>query len=166
MLIISQIHQCNSLLKEKIIPICCFIMNLFFLIIYNRNNQYYEILNGASLHVIVSLRDFYNQCILCKFTPKNRKYISNSSKKDAILSFGLNNLYNLFPLIRSLRTTGSKCRFILLTNSKSLTMYSSAYYKSANLCGVEFINISFVSYSKKETYFLRYFHLKNFLIKN
>lgn len=103
---------------------------------------------------------------MCNFTPKKRKSISNSSKKDAVISFGSNKLYNLFPLIRSLRTTGSRCRFILLTTSQSLTIYPSTYYKSANLCGVEFINISSISYSKKATCVLRYLHLKDFLIKN
>ena len=73
------------------------------------------------------------------------------------MSFGANKLNNLFPFVRTLRTTGTQCRFILFVNNKSLIRYPELFYQLAKDCGVEFINFGSVSFTKIQAMFLRFY---------
>lgn len=126
---------------------------------------YDEVFDASHLDVTTSLKA-YDKCKPCNFIPHNGKATPNSSGRDAILSFGANKLYGLFPFVRSLRTTGSKCRFFILVNSQALRRYSNFYYQNANECGVEFIDIGPVEITRKAAMFFRYYLFRKFLIKN
>ena len=67
--------------------------------------------------VISHKQKSFDKCKLCSFVPNNGSYPSNSSPKDAIFVLGMNKLTNLIPIVRTLRTTNSKCRFFLFTDN-------------------------------------------------
>lgn len=107
-----------------------------------------------------------NECIPCKFIPNKGVATANSSDKDVILTFGANKLKNLFPFVKTLRTSGSRCRLIIFVNKLSLTIYPKLFYKSANDCGVEFFNFGSYSFTKQQAFFLRFYFYHKFLIQN
>lgn len=121
----------------------------------------------SSFHFTIPLRPkpFYT-CELCNFAPDNKTFIPNSSERDAILSFATNELTNLIPFIRSLRTSNSKCRFIVFSNHKALTKYSKNFYQIAEKCGVEFINIGTKSFTGLSAMYIRFVIYKYFLYRN
>ena len=108
----------------------------------------------------------FAKCKLCNFIPQNGKTTPNSSARDVIMSFGANRLYGLFPFVKSLRTTRTKCRLFVLVNTQALQQYSNFYYRTADQCGVEFVNIGPVDVTRKAAMFLRYYMFRKFLIRN
>lgn len=110
----------------------------------------------------------FDKCKLCSFTPNNGSYPPNSSPKDAIFVLGLNKLTNLLPIVKTLRTAGSRCRFFLFTDNSTLTNYklSIKFFQMLEECGTEFVNLGHIN--SQNFYFicyLRYFIYKLFLIR-
>lgn len=143
-----------SLLSQRLEPRINFNLSLISLI--------FKTINFS----LSSHSNFNNKCKICNFIPYKGGALPNSSEKDLIMSFGTNKLTNLFPFIRTLRTTGSRCRFILFVDANSLTKYPNIYYELANDCGVEFINIGSISFTKMQAMFLRFCFFQKFLITN
>lgn len=118
--------------------------------------------------VISHKQKSFDKCKLCSFVPNNGSYPSNSSPKDAIFVLGMNKLTNLIPIVRTLRTTNSKCRFFLFTDNSTITKYKSdkKFFKTLEDCGTEFVNLGEID--SKNLFFicyLKYFIYKKFLIK-
>lgn len=82
----------------------------------------------------------YNKCKICSFHPKKTRSKPNSSNRDAILTIGMGKLVNLLLFVKTLRTTGSKCRFILFLDDSAMNRYDKNFYSSVKNCGVEFVN--------------------------
>ena len=55
-----------------------------------------------------SVSTFSNKCELCNFRVRNVQY-ADSSSRDLLLLIGVDAVQNLVPLMRSLRTTNSRC---------------------------------------------------------
>lgn len=82
----------------------------------------------------------FDKCELCTFQPKMNNSTANSSSRDAILTIGMNRLVNLFLFIKTLRTTGSKCRFILFLDDSAVSHYDRNFFSTVENCGVEIVN--------------------------
>lgn len=91
----------------------------------------------------------YDKCKLCKFIPNNGSFPPNSTPRDAIFVLGLKKLTNLLPVVKTLRTVGSKCRFFLFTDNITFVNNSKAspkFFSYLEDCGVEFVNIGKLHY--------------------
>ena len=109
----------------------------------------------------------YSRCNLCKFTSNYNDKKPNSTPKDLILLVSLGKMKNLIAFIRSLRTTGSKCRVIVFADISALTNYEKKFYEEAENCGIEFINIGMVKLGNENgMYYLKYCLIRDFLILN
>ena len=75
-------------------------------------------------------------CTYCNFTVRNQEY-ADSSEKDIIILGALEKIENLSPFMRSLRTTGSKCSVVLLTDDASYI--DEVTLQSALDCGLQII---------------------------
>ena len=78
----------------------------------------------------------YQNCVHCNFTVRNREF-SDSTKRDLIILGALNKIENLSPFMRSLRTTGSRCSVVLLTDDSAYI--DEVTLKSAVDCGLQII---------------------------
>ena len=58
------------------------------------------------------------KCPSCNFTVRNQEY-ADSTEKDLLIVAGVGEVRNLGPLMRTLRTTGSKCGVVLLTDDET-----------------------------------------------
>ena len=56
-----------------------------------------------------------DKCLLCNYSVRNQEY-ADSTEKDLLIVAGIGSIRNLAPLLRTLRTTGSKCGVVLLTD--------------------------------------------------
>lgn len=110
----------------------------------------------------------YNKCKLCSFVPNNGSHLPNSSIRDAIFLLGINKLTNLLPIVKTLRTTGSRCRIFLFTDDKTLSKYKKLhkFYQTLENCGLEFVNLG--NMDSSDLFFiclLKYNIYKSFLIQ-
>lgn len=94
----------------------------------------------TSQFILPSLPKSYDKCKICTFHPNNGRSTPNSSGRDAILTIGCNKLTNLLLFVKTVRTTGCKCRFIVFADDTAMKRYSSDFYEACSNCGVEFIN--------------------------
>jgi hypothetical protein len=79
-------------------------------------------------------------CRLCSFQVRDDHGVPDSSARDVILSLAISQLVNVYPLIRTLRTTRCKARFILFVDTLAVERYSSRFAE-LRTCGVQFINL-------------------------
>lgn len=127
------------------------------------DSLFYRNYNNSQFYLSPTPKSF-SKCQLCNFKPYG-KSIPNSSERDAILTIGTNKLLNLVLFIKTLRTTGSKCRFILFANNKVFSNYKSDFFRTIDDCGVEIINIGDTSPDFRASH-IRFMIFKEFLIKN
>ena len=156
-----------------------------FILYYEYSNQDYKFYNGVSLNYsylfeynksnLFSFPKYnfsetpkgYNKCKLCSFVPNNGSHLPNSSGRDAIFLLGINKLTNLLPIVKTLRTTGSKCRVFLFTDAQTIKKYGLVrnFYVPLENCGLEIVNLG--DLNTNDYYYicyLRYNIYKSFLI--
>lgn len=145
-----------------------FLINIYFILLFVASFLACDIFFAYPVNKQVEVYTyvFLNNCQPCSFRP-NPIFPSNSCQKDAILTIGINKLFNLLPFIRTLRTAGSKCRFILFLNNESMHAYEPKFYQKAKDCGVEFRVVKILEqWTKEQVWYIRFMIYKNFLIEN
>ena len=108
-----------------------------------------------------------NTCKLCNFIIDNNGTIPNSSNRDVILLVAFRKLYNLYPLVRSIRTTGCKAKIIVFIDVIAEQSQNREYFTRMEDCGVQFITL--YEYDPKfldDVYYYRYLIFHNFLFIN
>ena len=108
-----------------------------------------------------------NKCKLCDFVIDNNGTIPNSSERDVILLVSFRKLYNLFPFVHSIRTTGCKARIIVFLDQIAELSQTEQFYQQMKDCGVQFIRL--YNYDPKfldDVYYYRYIIYHNFLYIN
>lgn len=170
---------------EKIINFASNVFHIVFLVIY-LNKSYKNCHSPISYQIFLILEHFrkieffpnfnisgnpkkFDKCKLCSFRPNNGSYPPNSSPRDAIFLLGLNKLTNLLPIVKTLRTSGSKCRLFLFTDNSTISKYKSQpkFMQSLEDCGTEFINLGkVVTGGLFNICYLKYYIYKIFLNQN
>ena len=109
-------------------------------------------------------------CPLCNFTVRN-KNLSNSTPRDLLLVSSVGTIRNVVPLMRTLRTTGSKCSVVLLTDDQayidpiSLRIVTECGLQIIRCGNMELPKIGEDSY-KWSAYSYIYYYLRAFLSQN
>ncbi|OHT04830.1 hypothetical protein TRFO_27622 [Tritrichomonas foetus] len=108
--------------------------------------------------------DLINQmhCPRCNFEPANDN--PSSTPRDILLSSMFGNIANLIPCSRSLRTTGSRATFFILTDNNTFSMMTPDSIKIINGCGLYVINLGVCEKLTPRIFFaLRHLIYYNFL---
>ena len=108
-----------------------------------------------------------HRCKLCDFDIDNNGTTPNSSERDVILLVAFRKLYNLFPFVHSIRTTGCKARIFVFLDQIAEQSQTEEFYKQMEDCGVQFIPL--YNYDPKfldDVYYYRYLIYHNFLFAN
>ena len=106
-------------------------------------------------------------CELCKFPIDNNGTTPNSSERDVILLVAFRKLLNLYPLVRSIRTTGCKAKIIVFLDQFAIFSQSEEYFQRLSQCGVQFIPLDEYDPSfLDDVYYYRYIIYHNFLFVN
>ena len=109
-------------------------------------------------------------CSLCNFTVRNKEY-ANSTPRDLLLVSAVGTIRNIVPLMRTLRTTGSKCSVVLITDDESYIDPISL--EIVQECGLQIIrcgNMNLpgidIKQYKWSAYSYVYYYLQSFLRQN
>ena len=94
----------------------------------------------------------YSNCSLCsQFKPTNTQ--KSNSLRDLLITIAYNsNLDGIYSMVRSLRSTGSNAKVVIMHNEKTNKMVNNELKNSLKNCGVHFINLgnpSVLSYYQK-----------------
>jgi len=104
-------------------------------------------------------------CPLCGFQPLPGYGIPNSSPRDAIMLITFRELYTVVPLVRSLRTAGSKASIIFFTDTYKSGDWTNDFDKIASQCGIIPVQINGLDQlSQWQKQALRYPLLSDFLL--
>ena len=109
-------------------------------------------------------------CPLCNFTVRNKKF-ANSTPRDLLLVSSVKTIRNIVPLMSTLRTTGSKCSAVLLTDDQayidpiSLRIVTECGLQIIRCGSMELPKIGEDSY-KWSAYSYIYYYLRAFLSQN
>lgn len=117
-------------------------LNNYSLFTFNYKNLKIDLFRNynTSSFALYNYPPSYKNCKLCTFQPNISQTTPNSSNRDAILTIGMGKLLNLLLFVKTLRTTGSKCRFIVFLDDEAMHHYDRNFYTTAENCGVEFVN--------------------------
>jgi len=84
----------------------------------------------------------YDNCPMCYFKSLNNN--SNSSPRDMVLAVVINRVNNIFPWVRSLRTTGCKAKVVLLFDSVSYSHLSEDTHGLFVNCSISYFNVGYI----------------------
>ena len=105
------------------------------------------------------------KCPCCNFTVRNQEF-ADSTENDLIIVAGVGQVRNLGPFMRTLRTTGSKCGVVLLTDDN--TIIDPITEEIAINCGLQIYRCGIFEppplYYAPNAYV--YYYIKAFLEKN
>ena len=110
-----------------------------------------------------SLVESYSHCPPCNFKP----VVDNpsSTPNDILLSSMFGDIANLVPCSRSLRTTGSKATFFILTENDTYSLMTPDCIKLISHCGLYVINLGICQkLTPREFYAIRHLFYYNFLV--
>ena len=136
-----------------------FFMVLIFSFVFNQSydfsNQYYN-LNAIDRYVftehctINDIRyDFdpveeekhnFSHCPPCHIDDLNESEI-NSTRRDGIITVAMSGVYNIFPFVRTLRSTGSRASVFILFDDASYRKLSNDTFQLFKNCSVHAYNI-------------------------
>lgn len=110
-----------------------------------------------------SLIKTYSNCPPCNFKSIVDK--PSSTPKDILLSSMFGDIANLVPSSRSLRTTGSKATFFILTENNTYSLMTPDCIKLISNCGLFVINLGVCKkLTPREFYAIRHLFYYNFLV--
>ena len=92
-----------------------------------------KIERNYTLNLNFSEPSYSDECELCRFKVRNIPY-SDSTSRDLLLLIGVDSVQNLLPLMRTLRTTNSKCTVVLFIDDKAVIDKSTR--RAATKCGL------------------------------
>ena len=79
----------------------------------------------------------YSNCSLCNFSVRNDH--PNSTSNDLLITFANNHITNENFFVRSLRTTNSSCKVVILCDENAFDNLPQNRFEEAQNCGVQFI---------------------------
>lgn len=166
------IDKTTLIISTIVLMLISYEPNILIVTLYNYEKQLSIVdLFYNKTEIVQKMETFSNipiVCETCKTDVSEYKYISDSSKNDTIFSFFysykpsdevINKYINsLNKFVRSLRTTGSRCKVVIFSNILNVT-------KEMESCGVIIINAT-INYHKKQdsiVRFLRFYLVKQFI---
>ena len=84
----------------------------------------------------VKTKIYFNKCMMCNFTPQN--YKPTSTFKDLLITTMFKTPTNIFPAIRSLRTTQSQASVVIITDNETLRTIPLLAMKDLMHCSLQF----------------------------
>jgi hypothetical protein len=78
-------------------------------------------------------------CDPCLFTDRSRR--PDSSAADCVIAVMFNMTFNLVPFVRTLRTTGSRCRIVVLADDTALSKLDVNLTMFLESCGVTVVRV-------------------------
>ena len=105
-------------------------------------------------------------CVFCNITNLDLKHI-NSTIRDCIITLAVNKVDNVFPYIRTLRTTGCKATVFILFDDAAYNKLSKDTFELFRNCSINIYNIGqFPSFSKYPNVFAhKHIYIFDFLYK-
>ena len=103
-----------------------------------------------------------NTCKHCNFTVRNTG--ANSCERDVIFGCQFGSAQNIIPLLRTLRTTGSKCKFVIVFDKAAQEQITPETRQYAYECGCQFIDLK-CNVSRKDYFAFQYvrYYMLHFL---
>jgi hypothetical protein len=93
-------------------------------------------------------------CTLCNFTVRN--FRPDSSPRDVIVTSMFDQVVNVVPFIRSLRTTGSRATVILFYDASAKRKIDSNLSSFFNSCAITLLEIDLTHRSPRHSFILRH----------
>ena len=127
-----------------------------------------EFIQGYLMKTLNSSSLMTNECKLCNFSLSNENFTKpNSSERDIILSIAIGAIFNIYPFIKTLRTTQCKARIVIFIDSLTFSSMNYSYFEEISKCGVQFIDIGDkVPTEAEDIFYYRYVLYNQFLKEN
>lgn len=107
---------------------------------------------------------YNSECLLCKFKPNNIN--ASSTENDLILTIAFNSFEGSVAFVKTLRTTGSKANFVILSDSNTLSKIDRNIIVSLQNCGTHIVDIGTAGFfNVLQMQSMRYSCMKAFLTK-
>ena len=108
----------------------------------------------------------FSNCPLCHIENMDKKHI-NSTSRDCLITFAVKNVDNVFPFIRSLRTTGCKASVFILFDDESFKKFSNDTFTLFKNCSINIQNIGSFPYIYKpdDLFAYRHIYIYDFIYK-
>ena len=106
-------------------------------------------------------------CPLCQ-TVDNHTRLITSTNRDCVIAVGINTVQNVFPFIRTLRTTKSNSSAVLIFDERAFYKLTPDTWKLLKNCSVNVYNLGSVSNStgKNSVFAVKHLMAYDFIIKN